>query len=112
MTSRTNRTWRSCENERVGLKLAVVVGTLVAVAFALTSFAHAQEAAPVYQYEQTYAVPVQVYQPYTQVVTLTPGQPYYVPMQAYGPRPSPFYRPKPRPRGIWGWGPFPMGYYW
>ena len=110
MTSRTNRTWRSCESEKVGLKLVIVIGLLVALAFVLGSIANGQE--PVYQYEQTYAVPVQVYQPYTQVVTLTPGQPYYVPMQGYGPRPSPFYRPKPRQRGVLFFGPFPIGNYY
>jgi len=116
MTSRTNRTWRSCEDEKVGLKLGLVIITFLVIALTFATFAQAQgvqaQQQPIYQYEQTYAVPQTLYQEYRQTITVTPGQQYAVPQYSPRPMPRPFYRPKPRPRGVWGWGPFPMGYYY
>ena len=62
-------------------------------------------------YGQQYQVPAQAYVPMQQYQV---GPPQYRPMygQGYGygyQRPPCYY---PRPRGVWGIGPIPLGYYW
>lgn len=55
-----------------------------------------------------FAVPVQPYATYQLYQTGPVG---YVPMRPY-PYTRPRVAPYPPPRGVWGWGPFVMGYYW
>ena len=58
-------------------------------------------------YGQQYQVPAQAYIP---MQTYQTGPPRYYPRDPYY-----NYRVNPyviRPRGVWGIGPIPMGYYW
>ena len=112
MTSRTNRTWRSCEDEKVGWKVGIVIGALVVIAFTFASFANAQDSQPIYQYEQTYAVPQTLYQEYRQTITVTPSRQYTVPQYGVVPQYGPPPRRRPCARGVLFFGPFPVGYYW
>lgn len=96
---RTNRTKR-----RAGI-------AAVLLAFCLPSLAAGQETVQpqVQTYERSFFVPQQLYQEYRQTVTVEPIRQVMVPR--YGvhvvPRPRPIRR---QPRGVWGWGPFPLGY--
>ena len=59
-------------------------------------------------YGQQYQVPAQAYVPMRMYQT---GPPQYQPMPQYGYQRPPCYY-YPRPRGVWGIGPIPLGYYW
>jgi len=106
-----SKTWKSEEEENIGGGLSVLITMIVFFILGMVSFANCQDTPyPSQSYEQTYAVPQTIYQEYQQTTTITPGRQYCVPQQRMG-YPG-YYYYYPRPRGVWGIGPFPLGYYY